>query len=257
MEKISIKNRSGLHIVVLLEKNENSKGIVFIVHGLGGNKEQPQISAFAEVFAKKNYIVVRFDTTNTFGESDGKYEDATVTNYLEDLEDVIAWAKGQSWYSEPFYLVGHSLGGMAAILYAEKHPNEIQGLAPISTVVSGKLSLETPKYRNCAQEWEKTGWKEEKSTSSPNRMKRLPWFHMVDRLQYDVLPSAHKLTMPVLFIVGEKDTSTPIKDQKLLYEKVVGKKEIHIIAEAPHSFTKPPHLLEIQKIIDEWVNSIN
>ena len=53
MEKISIKNRSGLHIVVLLEKNENSKGIVFIVHGLGGNKEQPQISAFAEVFAKK------------------------------------------------------------------------------------------------------------------------------------------------------------------------------------------------------------
>src|SRR6266498_4249115 len=163
MEKVKIKNRKGQTIVVLLEKAENSKGLAFVMHGLSGNKEQPHIVKFAEAFKEKGLTVVRFDTTNTFGESDGKYEDATVTNYYEDLEDVISWAKTQPWYRAPFYLAGHSLGGISTVVYAEKHPEEIKGLAPISTVVSGKLSLETPEYKTTWENWKKSGWKEEVS----------------------------------------------------------------------------------------------
>jgi hypothetical protein len=36
---------------------------------------------------------VLFDTTHSFGESGGNYEDATTTQYYQDLEDVISWAK--------------------------------------------------------------------------------------------------------------------------------------------------------------------
>ena len=55
------------------------------MHGLGGFKEQPHIETFAESFFELDYTVIRFDTTNTFGESEGNYENATVTNYLEDF----------------------------------------------------------------------------------------------------------------------------------------------------------------------------
>lgn len=254
MEKITIKNRKGQNIVVLLERNDRPKGLAFIMHGLSGNKEQPHITACANAFKEKNFTVVRFDTTNTFGESDGKYENATVTNYYEDLGDVIDWSKKQEWFIKPYYLVGHSLGGISVILYAEKHPDEIKGLAPIAAVISGKLSLETPKYKTLSISWEKTGWKEEESLTVPGRVKRLPWSHMVDRLRYDVLPMAHTLTMPVLLIVGDKDEGTPFVHQKIFFDKVMGKKEIHVIKGAPHTFVLPHHVEEMKRILLNWIS---
>ncbi|MBT4335499.1 hypothetical protein HOD65_03435, partial [bacterium] len=112
LEKVIIKNRKGQGIVVLLEIAPDQKGLAFVMHGLGGYKEQPHVEVFAKAFLDNNYSVIRFDTTNTFGESDGNYEDATISNYYEDLEDVIEWAKNQEWYQEPFCLAGHSLGGI-------------------------------------------------------------------------------------------------------------------------------------------------
>ncbi len=235
--------------------SDDAKGLVFVMHGLGGDKEQPTILAFAEAFKEKGFTVVRFDTTNTFGESDGNYEDATVTNYYEDLEDVIAWGKKQSWYREPFYLVGHSLGGISVMLYAQKKPSEVKGLAPIATVVSGTLSLETHEKEYYAQ-WEKTGWVEKKSSTHPERVQRLKWSHIIDRLKYDILPAVSTLTMPVLMIVGDKDDRTPLKHQRILYDKLPGYKELHILKDGPHTFRHPSHLDEIKRIFSVWIDNV-
>jgi len=254
-EKIFITNRKSQKIAVLLERSENQKGLVFVMHGLSGFKEQPHIAAFAASFKEKGYTVVRFDTTNTLGESDGKYEDATATNYYEDLEDVIAWAQTQAWYDEPFCLVGHSLGGLCTALYAQKYPNKVRGLAPISTVVSGKLSLET--YSKEEMEvWKRTGRRQELSKST-GRIKDLKWTHMEDRLRYDLLPNAHKLAMPVLLIVGDNDPNTPPKHQQLLFDKLPGKKELHIIKGAEHTFRDKSHLAEIKRIFLKWIETVS
>lgn len=252
MEKLNIKNRKGQKVVVLLEKNENPKGLAFVMHGLSGNKEQPHIVAFAEAFKNKGFTVIRFDTTNTYGESDGKYENATTKSYFEDLEDVISWARTQEWYQEPFWLAGHSLGGISIILYAEKNPNKIKALAPISTVVSGKLSAETKSPEEMSA-WKEKGYEEEESTSIPGLIKKTPWSHMEDRLKYDVLKDVVKLTMPVLLLVGEMDRSTPLAHQKILYEKLFGPKELHIIKGAQHTFKSPEELKEVQELIEKWI----
>ena len=255
-EKYFIKNRKDKKIAVVVKQN-GTKGLAFIMHGLGGFKEQPHIQTFTDAFIENGFTVVLFDTTNTFGESDGNYEDATTTNYYEDLEDVIDWAKTQDWYQEPFWLVGHSLGSISTILYAEKFPTKVKGLAPISTVVSGALSLETPQYKNntVLADWERTGIKEKSSESKPGFIKRLKWSHVADRMKYDVLNEVSKLTMPVLMIVGEHDTSTPAEHQKILFEKLLGKKELHIIKNAPHTFRAPEHLVEIKEIFDKWIKN--
>jgi pimeloyl-ACP methyl ester carboxylesterase len=255
-EKTFIKNRKDQKIAVLIEKPEHPKGLVFVMHGLSGFKEQPHIEAYANAFFKNGYTAIRFDTTNTFGESDGNYEDATTTNYYEDLEDVINWAKSQPWYQEPFCLIGHSLGAICIALYAEKHPEKVKALAPTSTVVSGALSMETEHYKNIAEEWKQTGWCVEKSEARPGLIKRLKWSHMEDRLKYDLLPEAYKLTMPVLLMVGEKDESTPPEHQYRLYERLPGKKEIHIIKGSEHTFREKQHLEEIKQIIDRWVKNL-
>ena len=119
-EKKFIKNRKDQKISVLVDVSPHQKGLAIVMHGLGGFKEQPHIRVFADSFKEDGFTVIRFDATNTLGsgESYGKYDDATATNYYEDLDDVMTWAKKQPWYQEPFWLAGHSLGGMSIILFA-------------------------------------------------------------------------------------------------------------------------------------------
>lgn len=250
--KVSIVNRKRRKVVVLVEKAAKPKGLVFIMHGLSGNKEQPQIAAFAEAFRNESFTVVRFDTTNTFGESDGNYEDATVTSYYEDLEDVIRWAETQSWFVKPFWLVGASLGAMAVTLYAEKYPPNVKALAPISAVVSGKLSLEAMGDEKASQ-WKSSGWREEASTSQPGLIKRTPWSHMEDRLKYDLLLDAHKLQIPVLLIVGSEDKTTPLSHQQKFLDALPAKKELHNIKGAGHTFKDPSHLDEVKQTMKVWI----
>ncbi len=253
MEKVYIQNRKGQKISVLIQLSEEQKGLAFVMHGLSGYKEQSHLEVITLAFLEHGFSVVRFDTTNTFGESDGAYEDATITNYYEDLEDVIRWASGEKWYQEPFVLAGHSLGGICTALYAEKYSEKVVGLAPIATVVSGKLSIESKKDTGVIEEWQKTGWRTERSFSG--KEKRLKWSHMEDRLQYDLLPEAGKLTMPVLLIVGELDESTPPQHQQILHDALPGRKELHILKGAPHTFRDPGHLAELKKLFNTWIET--
>jgi len=259
MEKLCIKNRKDQKISVILDRDETQKGLVFVMHGLGGFKEQDHLQTLADAFIEKGFAVVRFDTTNTLGESDGNYEDATVTNYYEDLEDVIAWASSQSWYQEPFYLVGHSLGGLSVALYAEKYPDKVKGLAPISPVVSGQLSENAHKEfgPESYEEWKRSGWLIKQSNSKPGIVKKLKWSHMEDRLRYDLIPGAKRLTMPVLLITGEKDTSTPPKHVEILFRALPSQTKIHhVIHGAPHTFADPKHLEEIKLMLKNWVTAV-
>jgi len=182
MEKVTIQNRKGQNVVVLFEEKENSKGLVIGMHGLGGHKEQSPIKAMAEAFGDNDYDVVRFDATSSFGESDGEYEDATVTNNYEDLEDVIEWCKGQGWFKGPFVLVGHSLGSLCIILYTEKHPGEVKAF--MSSAIAGKFR-EKREPSESLEKWKKDGIMI--TTGYDGRIKRLKWSFMEDYTPINII----------------------------------------------------------------------
>ncbi len=256
MEKLFIKNRKNEKIAVLVEKSEHQRGLAFVMHGLGGFKEQEQIVMCAEAFQERSFTVVRFDTTNTLGESDGTYENATITNSYEDLEDVIQWARDQAWFQEPFVLCGYSLGGICTALYAEKYPEKVLALAPISSAISGTL-MRAKEPPELVAAWDASGWKITPSVSKPGVMKKLNWHQFVnDAAYYDLLPRASALTMPVLMIVGSEDHSTPYAHQKMLYDLLPGPKELHLIQGAPHTFRDKEHLAEIKNLFLKWIDGL-
>jgi alpha-beta hydrolase superfamily lysophospholipase len=254
-EKIWVSNRHHQKLSVVVEQHPSAKGLVFIMHGMGGFKEQKSIRAYAEAFFEGGCTVVTFDTANTIGESEGTIEKASIVNYYSDLEDIILWAKKQRWYQTPFILVGHSLGGICVTVYAQKHPEEVRALAPTATVISGRLSKARHSQEKLDQ-WKKDGFRKVASNSKPGVISKIPWSSIVDLQAYDVLPDAHKLTMPVLGIVGDQDTSTPLAHQQMLINKVSGPKELHVIKGAKHGFYEPHELAQVKKIISQWVKKI-
>jgi pimeloyl-ACP methyl ester carboxylesterase len=262
MEHISnthtIKNRNSLSIEVDVYPVLNGR-VVFIVHGLSAFKDQKQLVVARDTFIKLGYTVVMFDTTNSFGKSEGKYEDATLTQYYEDLVDVINWSKPQEWFKKGISLCGFSFGGYSVIKYAEDYPEEVEMVIPIGPIISGKLSLETwqklkPDELN---EWKTSGWNETKSNSKPGLVKRLPWSHMEDRLKHDLHDHIFRLYKPIFFIASGVDTSVPLDVVRDFYNEVPAKiKDLQVIPGAPHTLKDDHHLAQMAKLIRKYHDRI-
>jgi pimeloyl-ACP methyl ester carboxylesterase len=155
-------------------------------------------------------------------------------------------------------LGGHSFGGGTSLMYAQDHPEKIKGLFPIATIISGELSLDTPtsnpRRQSIAGKWKKDGVLVQRRRNGDE--KRLKWACMEDRLKYNLLTKAHELTMPVLMIVGDMDESTPLEHQQLLFNKLPGKKELHVIKGAVHTFDNSHERDELKRLLKSWASSI-
>lgn len=255
-KKFKIFNKEQQKIIVQVE-NPSGENLAFIAHGLGGFKEQPHIQVFAETFLKHNFVVIRWDATNSMGESDGEMEDATLTNYYSDLKSILNWAKQQKWYKEPFTLAGHSLGSACCIMFAGEYPRKIKALAPISVFLSGKAYLDGLGVKEVNQ-WKKKGYLLQKSKSRPGLIKKLNWTLAEDMLKYNLFDVAEKISAPTLLIVGSKDKGTPPKTQQTFYNNLsTKKKELHFIEQAGHTFRDPEHLKEIKEIFNKWIISLD
>lgn len=251
-----IKNRNNVALSVVVEGELNRRGLVFIAHGLGGFKEQVHIRAMAEAFLEAGFTVVSWDAANTIGESGGRVEDASLSSYLEDFEDVIAWAKGQKWYQEPFVLAGHSLGAACVIMYTAKNPNRVKAIVPISAFVAGSL-YEATLPPEVLKTWQSQGYLKEESQSKPGVVKQIPWGFIEDGRKYDLREVAPQIKCPALLAVGSVDNETPVEVERLLLEKLGGPKELHIIEGSPHSMREPQHVAVLKRILAGWIQQQN
>lgn len=241
---------------IRVEGEDKTKGLAFVIHGLGASKDQPQIRAIAESFWRSGYTVVSFDTTNGINMSEGDFRNATITQHYNDTRSVIEWAKSQPWYKEPFILSGSSLGGFSAVYYAINNPNEVKAIAPISPFISGQLSYDLGGEK--VKRWQESGWYTEESSSNHGFIRRLPWSHMEDRLKYDLRDGAPSIKVPALLVTGSLDTgSTSPESLKLLYDALECPKEMHIIENAPHTIKDSGHLAELQELIGNWLNNLS
>ena len=248
--KTLIKNRGGDNISVLVEEPQESRGVVFLLHGMGCNKEETSIKTLAESFRKNNFTTVLFDSTNTFGESDGLFENLTITKSLSDIDDVINWSKSFEWYKEPFILAGHSFGASLGLLFAEEYPKEVLGIACLSAIISEEefSKIYPPQVMGI---WEKNGllvWKD------GDVVKKLKWEFIKDKSNYSIPDYIQKIRIPLLLVVGDGDPFTLIPDQERL-EKTLLDCQFNMIKDCSHFITTPKNISELNTIISQWVKS--
>lgn len=256
MFKKTLKNRKGLTIVARVSIKESAQDIAFIQHGFSGFKEQDHIMALEQTFLNNNINVVNFDSTHAFGESDGDLEHATLSNHIQDLEDVIDWAKNQDWYQEPFYLAGHSLGGGSILHYTQQNLEKVKALAPLSAVVSGK-SLKQKYTKEQLNSIEKQGYFIKKSSTRPDKIGKVTKNFLNDLDHHDFLNKAHIITQPCLIIVGKKDITTPPTEQKKLLNALTSTQvDYHELDNSEHTFRSQTELDALKTITSHWLKSI-
>ena len=118
-ERITVDGDHG-KLAAIVKKPELKEGkqcpMVVLCHGFGGRKDGPMFELIADSLAMHGIASVRFDF-NGHGESEGKFEDMTVPNEIEDAKHIIEYVRDLRYVSS-VALVGHSQGGVVAAMTA-------------------------------------------------------------------------------------------------------------------------------------------
>lgn len=223
-----------------LTGNENGPRVV-LLHGLFLNSDcwKYQIEAL-----QQDYRVLRFDLYG-HGRSLIPHKRFTIRNYVTDMEILL---KHIGWDSD-LNLVGHSLGGMVALVYALEHRSAVRRMVVASSycfvsneamtdvlgrVKSNKLekfALGIGKRGLSPYDEEKARWLAEMVTRYMTQKDAL--YATAASAGFNICESLRDLDVPVLLIVGEKDITTPVWASEMLHEWLPDS-EIVIVKGAGH-----------------------
>jgi pimeloyl-ACP methyl ester carboxylesterase len=125
----------GAHRLYMECRETGSPTVVFL-HGVGG-----QASDWGATLADLTDMpTCNYDRLNV-GRSDldpGRHQ---AIDSVEDLEALLGVAEVEP----PYLLVGHSFGGMIALLYAANHPDDVAGILLVDATLPLEAELDPPK----------------------------------------------------------------------------------------------------------------
>jgi len=193
----------------------------------------PVMGQLAGHLADAGYLVVRYDKRG-IGQSGGRAESATLSDYADDVVSVVKWLREQKDVDgKRVYVVGHSEGGAVALMAATRS-GDVKAVVTIAApgVKGSELVLEQQrraldtlkiseeeKQRRVelqkqimnavltGQGWEGVDEKVRKQADSA-------WFRSF--LQWDPAPVMKKVEQPLLIMHGELDKQVPIQSAELL-----------------------------------------
>ncbi len=185
---------------------------IITCHGLFSSKESAKFTSIAEYYTKRGLAVVRFDFSGC-GESSGDIADTTVTRRFEELEHVAAYAAQHPRLGEKYAILGSSLGGYLALLYAGTY--RVQALSIWATpFVLPEIEPNIPR----------------------EDLARLKETFFRDARSYD-LESILGTIHTVQILHGMYDEVVPWKHAEMIHERVNDPKNLELFSEGDHSLT--------------------
>ena len=101
-----------------LPANRQSTPWVVLCHGLFSSMASEKFTALAELLSRSGIAALRFDFSGC-GASTGTIADTTVSRRLQELEAIVRFADNHTALGRDCALMGSSLGGFVALLFAE------------------------------------------------------------------------------------------------------------------------------------------
>lgn len=247
-EKLFFENNRGNRLCgILANPTSNKNGpIMILCHGFTTSKDSYTYIRLEKILNGKGISAFRFDFF-AHGESEGEFEDITISEAVDDILNAIRFLK-ELGYSK-IGLVGSSFGGIASVIVASKtdHLFILALKSPVSDDL-GKLVAQESKQ-------EIKTWKEKGSiyyTSSDGRGLKLNYSFFEDDKKVNGYEAAKKIKIPALIVHGDNDESVPVEQSK----KIAGLMEnsrLEIIQGADHRYSKPEDFERMLGLISEFI----
>ena len=251
-EKIYYDSTDNIKLCGLLSKVNDSKKIIILCHGYGGNKlEKNSFTVLTEELINNNFNSFRFDF-RSHGESSGLDYEMTISGEIDDLESTIKMLE-EKGYNE-FILLGASFGASIISLIDYNKYKNVRALISWYGALDYE-ALANTLFTNAKLEIAK---KEGYYTRiKPNGKVTRMGLKLFDEIrEFNPIDNLSKLDLPVLFVHGTIDTSVPCEVSKRV-SKVCKNSTLKLIEGGWHTFDNSEEaLMEAVKETVKYIKNI-
>ncbi|HSJ12532.1 MAG TPA: bifunctional alpha/beta hydrolase/OsmC family protein [Gillisia sp.] len=243
--KVSFKNSSGHDLIGYLELplDQKAHNYILMAHCFTCDKNFHGVRNISKALTLKGFGVLRFDFTG-LGESEGDFADSNFSGNVEDLIAAANFLKDE--YKSPTMVIGHSLGGAAAIFAAALLP-EVTALATIGTPSS--LSHVTHLLSDGLEKIKNTG---EATINIGGRPFKIKKQFLEDLETKDLQKVMAGLRKSILILHSPQDTIVGIKNAEELYKAARHPKSFISLDGANHLLSKREDSHYVGELIGTW-----
>lgn len=209
-------------------------------------------------YFSKSHRVIAYDQRG-HGRSDKPKKGYSVKTLSDDLYNFT-----QKLNVGKFTLVGHSMGGMTAMMFALDHPDQVSKLILVSTSAKTATSMRVMLwflihalpysiFADSSVDFKYYKPSKQIKNEAVDRALRTPKYAACESLRefcsnYDIQDKISNIKVPTLIIVGDKDTSTPVSMSRYLRKQI----EFSKLAIVPDSKHMP--MIERAEMVNEVIN---
>jgi acylglycerol lipase len=267
----TVTTSDGLRLYLRRREVANARAEIIISHGFG--EHSGRYGALTEHLVSHDYSVTGYDHRG-HGLSDGLPGHVeSFSEYGDDLAKVVAAVRSRS-ESRRLFLIGHSMGGLIALLYATRKRGMLAGAvisAPLIEVAvpvpAHKLLIArvgariAPRFR-LDNEIDPANLSRDPEVGRAyaadplvHRKVSTKWFSELQQAMKEVADRASEITTPVLVMHGTEDKLASVDATKRLFEQIGSSdKELVIYPGFYHELFNEPEKQDVFERVTQWVD---
>ena len=220
-------------------------GVVFL-SGLRSDKEGTKAVFLSQWAEKNNRDFLRFDYRG-HGASSGTFEETSISDWLKDTKSIVL-----SLTSGPQILVGSSLGGWIALLFARLYPQKVAGIIGIAAApdFTAKYAINnlTKDQRRELKTTGKLSFDSEYFEEPLVITQKL----IEDGNEHLILTNMQRIDCPVRLFHGSLDEDVPLSTSIDILKSLSSvDMQLQIIKGIDHRFSTPECLELIKKTVEQ------
>jgi len=247
-EAVTFKNNIGQTISgrVYAQEPRSQTGVIFC-HGLFSSKDGYKITRLAADIVSAGFTLMTFDFSFA-GESGGNISDISVKQEVEDLACAVEFFRGLGM--SDLHLMGSSMGGAVALLYAAAGRTDLKSLALVATPTSMRdLIIEGMGVRRL------DSLPEDGVTWLDSIPIKNSFFREAEKI--DMTGALKRIDVPLIVIHGARDSIVSVSHAERFRENCSGPCSVIIVPDGDHNLTRDKDLDIIRDNIIGWFSNIS
>jgi len=271
IEERNFHTKDGTSVFYRMAIPENAAASLIILHGYA--EHSGRYMHVIRYFVEKNIAVFAPDerghgkTAKLLGDMEGFQE------VMDDISMIHKQIK-EKFPTRPIFLYGHSMGGLFAVLYAERHEKDLNGLilsgslmilpenvSPLLIKIAGFIAAVMPKlplqpfdYSGCSRDPKVIEALEKDPLYYKGKTRARTGNEIIKGIK-EAITNLKNITLPVLICHGGADHLVNPDASKTIYENVnSGDKKLKIFTGLYHEIHNEPEKEEVLKYMGDWID---